>query len=157
MAYTPGRMLFQLVMIVYWLALATWFGGVLFVALAAPVIFRTVREANPLLPGVLSVNLDGQHGTLLAGSIVGNLLNRLAQVEIGCAAVLLVALILQPFVVDVSGESNMTAFILRVILAVAAAGIMAYDRWALWPRIWKRRPGYLRSCGRAGRGEPGEG
>lgn len=135
-------MLFQLVMIVYWLALATWFGGVLFVALAAPVIFRTVREANPLLPGVLSVNLDGQHGTLLAGSIVGNVLNRLAQIEIGCAAVLLVTLILQPFVVDVR-ESNMTAFILRVVLAVAAAGIVAYDRWALWPRIWKLRQDYL--------------
>ena len=36
--------------------------------------FRTVRESNPLLPLVLSVNLDGQHGTLLAGSIVSNLL-----------------------------------------------------------------------------------
>ena len=59
--------LFQLVQIVYWLALATWFGGVLFVAIAAPAVFRTVRENNPVLPHVLSVNLEGQHGTLLAG------------------------------------------------------------------------------------------
>jgi hypothetical protein len=135
-------MAFQLVMIVYWLALATWFGGVLFVALAAPVVFKTVRDANPILPGVLSVNLDGQHGTLLAGSIVGDLLRRLAQVEIGCAAVLLVTLILQPFVVDVR-ETNLTAYVLRLALFVAAAGVMAYDRWILWPRIWKRREEYL--------------
>jgi hypothetical protein len=67
----------HLVQILYWLALSTWFGGVLFVALSAPVIFRTVREQNPLLPTVLSVNLEGQHGTLLAGSIVGNLLTML--------------------------------------------------------------------------------
>lgn len=135
-------MLFQLVMIVYWLALATWFGGVLFVALAAPVIFKTVREANPLLPGVLSVNLDGQHGTLLAGSIVGNLLNRLAQIEIGCAAVLLLTLIIQPFTVDIR-ESNLTAYILRFALAAVAAAVVAYDRWVLWPRIWKQRQEYL--------------
>lgn len=135
-------MIFQLLMIVYWLALATWFGGVLFVALAAPVIFSTVREANPVLPGVLSVNLDGQHGTLLAGSIVGSLLKRLGQVEIGCAAVLLVMLILQPLIVDVH-ETNLTAYILRVVLFAVAAVAAAYDRWVLWPRIWKLRQEYL--------------
>src|SRR6478736_4360183 len=126
---------FQLVMIVYWLALATWFGGVLFVALAAPVVFKTVGEAKPILPGVLSVNLDGQHGTLLAGSIVGDLLKRLSQVEVGCAAVGLVMLILQPLVVDVR-ETNFTAYVLRLGMFVGAAGVMAYNRWVLWPRIW---------------------
>ena len=80
--------LFQLVQIVYWLALSTWFGGVLFVAMAAPVIFRTVRENNPVLPHVLSVNLEGQHGTLLAGSIVGSLLARLAWVQLACGGII---------------------------------------------------------------------
>src|SRR3954454_21167129 len=65
----PSSDLYQIVQIVYWLALATWFGGVLFVAISAPVILRTVRENNPILPHVLSVNLEGQHATLLAGSI----------------------------------------------------------------------------------------
>ena len=74
-------MLFPAVQIVYWLSLSTWFGGVLFIAVAAPVIFRTVRENNPILPGVLSVNLDNQHGTLLAGSIVANLLQILVRVQ----------------------------------------------------------------------------
>jgi len=76
-------------MILYWLALATWFGGVLFIALAAPIIFRTVREANPIMTSVLSVNLEGQHGTLLAGTIVANLLQRLMWLEMVCAGTLL--------------------------------------------------------------------
>ena len=42
----------------YWVALATWFGSAAFVAVAAPIIFRVIRESDPTLPGVLSVNLD---------------------------------------------------------------------------------------------------
>src|SRR5580704_19328585 len=64
-----SEMLLDLVQVVYWLALSTWFGGVLFIAAAAPVIIKTVKDADPLLPTVLSVNLEGQHGTLLAGGI----------------------------------------------------------------------------------------
>ena len=84
--------LFEVVQIVYWLALSTWFGGVLFIAIAAPVIFRTVRESDPLLPTVLSVNLEGQHSTLLAGSIVSNLLSVLTRVQLGCAAAVLITM-----------------------------------------------------------------
>src|SRR5688572_1490757 len=109
----------HLIQILYWLALATWFGGVLFVAVAAPIIFRTVREANPVLPSVLSVNLEGQHGTLLAGSIVANLLNMLFRVELVAAAVLLVAMIAQLFFLDLSGPAVIFP-ILRGALFIAA-------------------------------------
>src|SRR6187401_13478 len=103
---------FHLIQILYWLALATWFGGVLFVAVAAPIIFRTVRESNPVLPTVLSVNLENQHGTLLAGSIVGNLLGTLVRVELLCAAVLGVAIVAQWFFVDKS-VPNVVAPVVR--------------------------------------------
>src|SRR3954466_11015576 len=93
-------MLFTLVQTVYWLALSTWFGGVLFVAVAAQVIFRTVRENDPLLPTVLSVNLEGQHGTLLAGSIVAHLLKLLVKVQLGCAAAVGLALAAQWVVIS---------------------------------------------------------
>src|SRR6188472_1825196 len=85
----------QIMQIAYWLALSTWFGGVLFIGIAAPIIFRTVRESNPVMTDVLSVNLEGQHATLLAGTIVSNLLARLAKIEIICAAIILLALIPQ--------------------------------------------------------------
>ena len=77
--------MFELIQILYWLALSTWFGGVLFIAIAAPVIFRTVREGNPVMTSVLSVNLEGQHGTLLAGSIIGQVMAVLVRIQLVCA------------------------------------------------------------------------
>ena len=133
---------FQLVQIVYWLALSTWFGGVLFVAIAAPVVFRTVRENNPVLPHVLSVNLEGQHGTLLAGSIVGNLIARLARLQLACGALLLAALVAHLFVADVAG-THQTAAIIRTALLLAAGGVALYDGWLVWPRLWRHRQEFI--------------
>ena len=137
-----AAMLFHFVQIVHWLALSTWFGGVMFVAIAAPVIFRTVRENDPLLPTVLSVNLEGQHGTLLAGSIVANLLAVLVRVEIACAAALLVTTIAQWILVDQAGGQFVSS-ILRSALYVAAVGIVLYEWRVLSPRIWKTRQEYI--------------
>ena len=134
--------LFQFVQIIYWLALATWFGGVLFVAIAAPVVFRTVRENNPVLPHVLSVNLEGQHGTLLAGSIVGNLIARLARLQLACGGLLLVALIAHFFVANLDG-ANQTAAIIRTALLLAAGGVALYDGWLVWPRMWRHRQEFI--------------
>src|SRR6478672_9772072 len=87
--------LYQFIQIAYWLALSTWFGGVLFVAVSWQVIFRTVREANPVLPTVLSVNLEGQHGTLLAGTIVADIIAMLTRIQLVCAAALLITIAIQ--------------------------------------------------------------
>ena len=134
--------LFQLVQILYWLALATWFGGVLFIALAAPVVFKTVRESNPVLPHVLSVNLEGQHGTLLAGSIVGNLIARLARLQLVCAGLLLLALVAHFFLANLEG-ANRTAAIIRTALLLAAGGLALYDGWAVWPQLWRHRQEFI--------------
>jgi hypothetical protein len=140
--YTFTTVLFQLVQIAYWLALSTWFGSVLFIAVAAPIIFRSVREMNPLLPNVLSVNLQGQHGELVAGTIVGHLLSRLALIEMGCAGALLVVLIMHPFVIETS-DANRIPAILRTLMFIAAAALVLIDRFVLWPKIWKARQEYL--------------
>ena len=44
---------FHIIQIIYWLSLSTWFGGVLFIAVAAPIVFRTslVAAALTLLRG----------------------------------------------------------------------------------------------------------
>ena len=133
---------FQLVQVAYWLALATWFGSVLFVAIAAPVVFRTIRDSNPVLPHVLSVNLEGQHGTLLAGEIVGNILARLARLQLVCAGALLLALVAQFFLADLSG-ANQSAAIIRTALYLAAAGLALYDAYGLWPQVWKHRQEFI--------------
>jgi len=134
--------LFWLIQIVYWLALSTWFGGVLFITVAAPVIFKTVRQNDPTLPKVLSVNLRRQHSTLLAGSIVGNLLAVMGRIETGCAAAVALGLVGQWFLAERSG-GELVAMVLRNGLYIGAAGMLAYDRLMLWPRIWRSRQDYI--------------
>jgi hypothetical protein len=135
-------MTFQIVQILFWLALATWFGAVLFVAVAAPVIFRTVRESNPILPGVLSVNLEGQHGTLLAGTIVSNLLSQLRLIQAAAAGVLLVTGVAQLFLIDLTGP-NGTAAMVRGALLLSAIGLLLVDWFVVAPRIARHRQEYL--------------
>jgi hypothetical protein len=134
--------LFIVVQIVFWMALATWFGAVLFVVLAPPIIQRTVRESNPLLPNVLSVNLEGQHGTLLAGSIVGDLITPLIRIELICSALLAVALIGQWLILEPQGMQLMLP-ILRTVMYIAATIFLIYDWRVVWPRMLKFRQEYL--------------
>jgi hypothetical protein len=138
-APTLWPMLFQLVQTVYWLGLSVWFGGAMFVGVAVETIHRTVRENNPILPHVLSVNLEGQHSTLLAGTIVGKLISALARIEIICAAVVLAALVGQWFLIDLADPWAKASAFLRTALCLAAMGVVIYDGWFLWPRIMKER------------------
>lgn len=134
-------MAFQLVQLFYWLALSAWLGGVLFIAVAAPIVFRTVREANPRLPDIASA-LSDQHGTLLAGSIVGNILERLSMIQLICGGVVLVAWGAQYFLIELGGSLRAAMFV-RLILIVFALGIVAYDAFVLSPRIRHERQQFV--------------
>jgi hypothetical protein len=134
--------LFELVQIAYWLALSTWFGSVLFAVLAAPVVLRRVRQSNPILPTVLSVNLEGQHGTLLGGAIIGGMHDLLMRIQLIAAAVLLPALVAQWMLVDLSGL-NVILPILRTALYVPAVLLVVYDWRYLWPKVWSYRQQYI--------------
>ena len=135
--YNPF-MLFQLAQIVYWLSLATWFGGVLFIVLSAPVVFRTVREHNPILPTVLSVNLENQHGTLLAGTIVANLLDMLFRIEVACAVALFLAIVAQWFLLP-----RTIPLVARSAMYLAAVGFSVYAWRFVGPRITQYRRQYI--------------
>ena len=139
--YNPPHV-FELIQILYWLALSTWFGGVLFISIAAPVIMRSVREANPVLPGVLSVNLEGQHGTLLGGSIVGSIMNLLVRIELACAGVLLMTLAAHWAQLPRDGGA-LVMQLLRNALYLAAVGLLIYHWRVLWPRMWRKREEYI--------------
>jgi hypothetical protein len=138
-------MAFSLLQIIYWIALATWFGGVLFIAIAAPIVFRTVKENNPILPTVLSVNLEGQHGSLLAGTIVANLISHLVQVELICAGGLLIGLTGQWFLSDTSGD-NWLLPLLRSAMYLAAVGFVLFDWRVIWPKVTKYRDTYVENA-----------
>ena len=133
---------YQLVQLVYWLALSTLFGSVLFVLLSAPIVFRTVRENNPILSHVLSVNMEGQHSTLLAGAVVTGLLQRLLRVEVVCGGLLLLAMVAQPFVIDLSSAGTGAAGV-RAGLYLAAAGVAFYDWQYVWPKVTASRAEYV--------------
>jgi hypothetical protein len=134
---------FQLVLTLYWLALSLWFGGVLVVALMVPVIFRTVREANPTLPHVLSVNLDKQHAELLAGEITAGIIRLLSVIQIACAAVLLLMLIAHWFLIPVSDRLHLVSGLLRTAAYLAAVALVLYDRYVVWPRALSARQEYI--------------
>ena len=131
--------LFDFVQIVYWLALATWFGGVLFIALAAPIILRTVSESDPTLPTVLSVNLEGQHATLLGGMVISNLIRMLLRIEIGCAIALGITLVAQ----WAMRAQDWPTELLRTAMFVAAVVLILYDWLLVWPRITQHRQQYI--------------
>ena len=131
--------LFDFVQIVYWLALSTWFGGVLFIAVSAPIIFRTIRESDPTLPTVLSVNLEGQHSTLLGGTIVSNLIGMLLRVELACAAILAIAIAVQWGM----HVQDWPAMLIRTVLLAAAVILVIYDWRVVWPRIKHHRQEYI--------------
>lgn len=136
-------MVFQLVQTLYWLALATWFGGAMFVTVASRVIFKTVQENKPILPHVLSVNLEGQHGTLLASTIMGNILATFIRIELGCCAILFVTLIAQLFLIDLHDPIVFLPTILRAGLLIAATAAVLYDWRLVWPRALQYRQEFL--------------
>jgi hypothetical protein len=136
-------MIFQLVQFLYWLALATWFGGALFITIASRIIFKTVQDNNPILPHVLSVNLEGQHGTLLAGTIMGNILTTFYRIEVGCCGVLIVTMAAQCFFIDVHDPAVMLPTIVRAALLIGAGAVVVYDWRYIWPRMWRYRQEFL--------------
>lgn len=135
-------MAFDIVQMVYWLLLAAWFGLVLFGAMATPVIFRTIEEADPTLPTVLSVNLDGQHGALLSMTIANQVLARLAWVQFVCAGGLLVAIGAQWALLGGGGQQVVLGA-LRSALYLAAVGLLVYGWRVLWPRAAQQRRAYV--------------
>ena len=131
-----------LIHILYWLALATWFGSAVFVVVAAPIIFRTVRDEDPTLPMVLSVNLEGRHSDLLAGGIVSNLLSALTRLAYLCAAVLALTLLAE-WVMVVREGLNWPLPLVRTTLFLAALGLAVYDGRVVRPKVEEARRTYV--------------
>jgi len=132
--------LFQFNQFLYWLALSAWLGGTAFIMIIVPVVFRTVREYDPTLPTVLSVNLDGAHSSLLATTIIVNLFSTLVRVELTAAAVLIATLAGQWAVL---GSNQVTLSIIRTCLLFGATGVLVYEWRVVLPRVAQYRKEYI--------------
>ena len=122
--------------------LASWFGGAVFIAIAAPLIFRTIREHDPTLPEVLSVNLDAQHSTLLASTIVGKLMQALNRAAFAFAIAVGIGLIGQAIILKPVGPS-LVQIVIRASLFAFAAVALVYDWRTLSPRLFAKRAEYI--------------
>jgi hypothetical protein len=138
-------MAYQLVQTLYWLSLAIWFGGTLFLGISWPVIFNVLREEDPTLPRVLSVNVDHDHAGLLSGTLVGALIRHFGRIQLICAGVLLASLVAQWFVVT-KDHYGMLAGVARCTLFVGAAGLLIADRFSVWPRVWAAREAFIENA-----------
>jgi hypothetical protein len=129
----------------FWLALATWFGAVLMSAIAPHVILRSIRQADPTLPLVLSVNLNKQHSTLLAGSVVADLLQTLFRVQAASAAAFLPALVGKWFLVERT-EAKFILPLLVSALYVGAVVLLFYGWRIVWPKVMRHRETYIENA-----------
>lgn len=136
---------FQLVQSIYWLALTTWFGGLVFIAIAWPVIVTVVKEEDPTLPRVLSVNVDHDHAGLLAGTIIGAIIRHIGFIQLCCAGVVLLMLISQWFVIGENWHNRLSG-IARCTFFVGSAIMLVYDRRVVWPKAWKAREQFIENA-----------
>lgn len=134
--------LFQFLQTIFWVGLSTWFGTALFIALAAPIIFRVTREHDPTLPTVLSVNLDAQHSTLLASTIVAKLMQSMMRVALICAVVIFVGLAGQWIIMKPAGNLLLQMGI-RSALFLLATTVLLYDWRIVAPRLFYYREHYI--------------
>lgn len=134
--------LFQFLQTIFWVGLSTWFGIGLFIAVAAPIIFRVTREHDPTLPLVLSVNLDQQHSTLLASSIVARVMQATTRLALVCVVAVLIGLLGHWLIVRPSGNNLLQAGI-RSALFVLATIVLIYDWRVVSPRLFASRQLYI--------------
>ena len=134
-------MLYQVIQILYWLVLSIWFGGVVFVVLAAPAVFRAVGQRELRLPDITAAALRGEHQTLVAGDVVAGLLQRLGQIQLLCLGAMLPLLLATTFFMTSSlqwltlGE--------KALLYALSAGVVLYDRWKRFPITLRARQRYI--------------
>jgi hypothetical protein len=133
---------YQAVQILYWLALSVWLGSMVFLAAGAPAIFRAVRNLDARSGKHSDPALDEQQTTIVAGGVIGSLLDRLMQIQLVCAGAMLPLMVGQLLLIDLTA-TNRTAAIIRAVLWLLALGIFLYDWRIHHPRTWALRQRYL--------------
>ncbi|MCC7147345.1 MAG: hypothetical protein IT443_12940 [Phycisphaeraceae bacterium] len=132
---------FRLTQAAYWLSLGLWVGALVAVAIAAAVIFKTIRAHEPTIGIEPYRQLPERAGDILAGAAVGQTLRALAILQRGCAVVLVICVVLQcAFFADrLAGGAGGWRNVLRVGLLALPMMILMVDLWLVSPRIWTLR------------------
>ena len=113
-------LLYQAVQIIYWLVLSVWLGCMVFLAVAAPVVFKVVRRlevrSRPIMPIRPSMTSRPRSWPARSSALCWR---GCGQVQMICASALLPLMIVQFFLIDLQGTN--------LIAAMVAAGPVAPD------------------------------
>lgn len=125
----------------YWLGLGVWLGGLVMLAVAAAITFKTSRAAGPVLlqPEYNTPELNGQAANILAGLIVGNVIQGLMVLQFICAGVVLVTMAIQHKtmmpMLKRRPKLNLARMVLLFVPMLALAASVGY----IGPRMWQER------------------
>lgn len=127
----------------YWLALGTWLGAMIMLALAAAAAFHVSREQGATLPSLqyATSHLQGRDAEVLAGHVVGRMIDHLAVLQMVCAVLIFLTLLLQltMFRAELHLRAGSAGNVLRVLLLVAALALLKFDRIHVNPTIHEHR------------------
>lgn len=138
----PGRRWYSLLTGVYTLALGVWVGAMVMLAIGAAVTFRTTRSFNPALPAPYDApELAGRASQILAGGVVGNMIDALSRVQIVCGVIAMACVILQGTLFRAMlprhGKSIVNA--IRIMSIGVAIAFVPLERLFLNPAIHELR------------------
>lgn len=123
----------KLIDLLFWLAAALHFGGLVTLgAIAAPAIFRTTKDAGIVLPGIATPPLPGD--SQAGGEIFGAIFQRYAYVEFAALGILLICILAWLFTTRFRTSTG----VLAALWAITAA-LVIYDAAILTPRVWEVR------------------
>lgn len=125
----------------YWLALGVWIGALVMLAVAAAIVFRTSRAMEPVLlqPQFSTPDLVGQSATILAGAIVGNVIQALLKLQLVCAVLLIVAMVYQHVSLRPLLALHLRLNALRVGLILLATLVLVVNMAYITPAMWTQR------------------
>lgn len=127
----------------HFLALGTWFGAILMLAISAAMTFQTVRTYQPTLdlPPYNQPELASRSDAILAGAIVGRSLQGLKWVQIICATLVVVTLAVQMTAFRSYLLKSRTSLLNITRLGLLAIPVIVLLVDILWitPSIWEYR------------------
>jgi len=127
----------------YWLALGTWLGAMVMLAIAAATAFQVSREHGVTLPSMQyeGSHLAGRDAEVFAGHVVGGMIDKLAIVQMACAVLIFITLLLQltAFRATLHLRPGSAGNVLRVLLLVVVLALLKFDRIHVNPTIHEHR------------------
>lgn len=127
----------------YYLALGTWLGAIVMLAISAAATFQTVRAFEPSLH--VAPWDQPEHAShapsVLAGAIVGSSLNGLKVVQVICALIVVVALIAQHTLFRQYLACTVTSVrnLVRLLLVAGPVAILLLNIFWITPQILEHR------------------